>query len=99
MKFLTLFAITILLLGSGCASTKWEAESIPYPKSTPFDANEFARRTYLDGFRSGYRAQLGQEATTIDVIRGPYLQARRLGFQAGAAHARAGVEAGADGKK
>jgi hypothetical protein len=90
MKGLSHFVFaTLLLIAASCASSeKWESENIPFPRSTPFDANEFARKAYLDGFRSGYRAEMAGEGTTADVLAPPYVQARRLGFYAGVSQAR-----------
>ena len=87
-----LILCALLLVGIGCASTEWQAEEIPYPASTPFDSNQFARAIYLEGFRQGYRSEMFGDATTVDMLSGPNLQARRLGFYAGLGRARAEKE-------
>src|SRR5580765_4971328 len=94
MKFLKLIGSSVfLVLLLACASdSKWRAEQIPYPRSTPFDRNEFARQAFLDGFRAGYRAQMHLGATTVDVLGPPYLQARQLGYYAGVGQARRELE-------
>ena len=82
--------LVIGLLGmSGCATGKWQGETTPYPQTTPFDSHEFARSIYMEGFRQGYRFEKFGDATTIDMLTGPNLHARRLGYYAGAARARA----------
>jgi hypothetical protein len=94
MKFCKIFIWSILLaLLAACASdSKWQAEQIPYPRSTPFDRNQFARQAFLDGFRTGYRAQTHQGPQAVDVLGPPYLQARQLGYYAGVAEARRQTE-------
>ena len=72
----------------GCATGEWQGENVPLPRSTPFDSNQLARNAYLEGFREGYRAQ--NDRVTIETVDGPYIAARRQGFYAGAAQARAG---------
>jgi hypothetical protein len=84
-----LIPVLFLALLAGCASNdKWQAEQIPYPRSTPFDRNEFARQAFLDGFRLGYRAEMHQGTQAVDVLGGPYLNARQLGYYAGVGQAR-----------
>jgi hypothetical protein len=78
-----------LLCGIGCATNGWQAENVPLPRSTPFDSNHFARNAYLEGFRHGYRTQTGVGPGTADTGNGQYADARRQGFYAGAAQARA----------
>lgn len=78
-----------ILATNGCASSGWQSDDTPLPASTPFDSNQMARAAYLEGFRSGYRAQASGSAHGLELISGPYLHARQQGFQAGAAHARA----------
>jgi hypothetical protein len=97
MRFLMLVLFVSVLLGTGCATGQWQAEKIPAPSSTPFDSNQFARNAYLEGFRHGYRAQTSGGPASVETIGGPYVEARRLGFYAGAAHGRA-ESAGADAK-
>jgi hypothetical protein len=83
-----LAALAALLVG--CASNDpWQGESLPLPTTTPFDANPFARRAYLDGFASGYRATQQGGVAGVDLISGPHRQARKMGYEAGAASARA----------
>jgi hypothetical protein len=77
-----------VFLGLGCASNGWQAEEAPVPATTPFDSNQMARNAYLEGFRSGYRAQ-SSGSTAVEMIGGPYLHAREMGFRAGAAAAQA----------
>ncbi len=89
---LRLVALLVLFAG-GCVSRqpsgqKWQGESVPLPVSTPFDANQFARLAYLEGFRAGYHAQWNR-GNGVELLTGPYGQARELGFHAGAAEARA----------
>lgn len=86
---LCLSAALMTFCGSGCASTGWNADAVPLPRSTPFDSNQFARNAYLDGFGSGYRAQSSGSAQGVELISGPYAEARRQGFRAGVAHAQA----------
>lgn len=86
LKLLSLLAW--MLLAGGCATEGWQAETIPYPASTPFDANSFARRAYLDGFASGYRSAKSGDGGGVDVITGPNRHAKRLGYYAGEAAAR-----------
>lgn len=74
----------------GCASKSgWQGENTPVPRSTPFDSNQMQRAAYLEGFRSGYRAQTSGSTLGVVLENGPYLHERQLGFQAGVAHARA----------
>lgn len=80
--------LPILIVMAGCATGEWQSETIPYPSSTPFDSNPFARRAYLDGFATGYRSEKRGEASNVDVVAGTQKQARRLGIYAGAATAR-----------
>jgi hypothetical protein len=75
-------------LGGGCTSGKWQAEQIPVPRSTPFDANQMARNAFLDGYREGYRAQKNN-SQGVALVSGPYREAKLAGFRAGAAEARA----------
>ena len=85
--FVLAFLTSALL---GCASNnQWQGDSAPFPTSTPFDSDQLARNAYLEGFRSGYRAQMAGTTLGVQLEGGPYLHARRLGFDAGAAHARA----------
>jgi hypothetical protein len=86
MKFKASISLALLLIAAGCASEGWQTHSVPFPASTPFDANPFARQAYLDGFRSGYVAQ--QQQKGAEFLSGPYGRARELGFRAGAAEAR-----------
>ncbi|HVK59446.1 MAG TPA: hypothetical protein VM735_11745 [Candidatus Kapabacteria bacterium] len=73
-----------------CASNDgWQAD-VPVPSTTPFDSDQMARTAYLEGYRTGYRAQMSP-SSGIELTSGPNLQARRLGFEAGAAQARAGL--------
>jgi hypothetical protein len=90
MKIKVGIFIVLLIVLDGCASQGWRTHDIPYPAGTPFDANQFARQAYLDGFRSGYIAQQQQKGT--ELISGPFGRARELGFRAGAAEARAQME-------
>ena len=93
-------AAALILAGAavwnGCATSGWQAEEIPYPRSTPFDSDEFARTAYLDGFRSGYRAELAGDPTMVDMFTGPYPRARRMGFLAGVSFARGEKSASAE---
>jgi hypothetical protein len=81
-------SVLFVLLSACSSDSKWHAEQIPYPRSTPFDRNQFARQAFLDGFRVGYRAEMHQGPQAVDVLSPPYLQARQLGYRAGAAQAR-----------
>src|SRR5688500_15047467 len=90
MKWLKCVFLSIGLLWEiGCASEGWQGENVPVPRSTPFDSNQFARNAYLEGFRQGYRAQGGDGLATVETVDGPNAEARRQGFYAGAAQARA----------
>jgi hypothetical protein len=83
------FLAALILLAVGCAShPRWESENVPMPRSTPYDANEFARNAYLEGFRSGYRAESSGMGAPVDLMTPPNVHARRLGYHAGAAAAR-----------
>lgn len=93
MKIHASISLALLIFAAGCASQGWQGHDIPFPVATPFDANQFARQAYLDGFRSGYIAQ--QQRKSAEVISGPYARARELGFRAGAAEALAKMEAAA----
>lgn len=85
-----LIVLMLALAAAGCTTTsEWQAEDIPYPRTTPFDSNEFARTAYLDGFRSGYRSVASGGSRSIDLLTEPNVEARRLGYYAGAAQARA----------
>jgi hypothetical protein len=75
-------------LGVGCASGKWQAEQIPVPRSTPFDGNQLARNAFLEGYREGFRAQKNN-SQGVELVSGPYREAKLAGFRAGAAEARA----------
>jgi hypothetical protein len=90
MKFVRcVFLLVGLLSIIGCATEGWQAEEVPLPRSTPFDSNQFARNAYLEGFRQGYTAQSSGGPTAVETVSGPYAEARRHGFYAGAAQARA----------
>ena len=90
----TIFGTLAAVLLAGCASSgKWQSEKIPYPRSTPFDSDQFARTAYLDGFRTGYRAEAFGAAGTVDMLSEPYKEARRVGYYAGAGQAKAEKEA------
>jgi hypothetical protein len=91
-----LFLVFTLLVG--CASGPWKAENIPFPRTTPFDSNGFARTAYLDGFERGYRAEMSGESASADLLTGPHGDTKRQGFHAGVAHARA-EKAGASQNK
>lgn len=80
--------LALILVLSGCASQGWQSADIPLPRSTPYDSNQFARNAYLDGYRSGYRAQQNGDRG-VSLMGGPYQDAQLHGFQAGAAQARA----------
>lgn len=73
---------------SGCASQGWQSADVPLPRQTPFDANQMARNAYLEGYRTGYRAQQGGDRG-VSLMGGPYQEAQLQGFRAGAAQARA----------
>jgi hypothetical protein len=77
-----------VLLGVGCATGEWQAENIPAPRATPFDSNQLARNAYIEGFRQGYRAQSSGGPAAVEMLTGPFVEARRQGFYAGAAQAR-----------
>lgn len=77
-----------VLAAAGCASQGWQSADVPLPRSTPYDANQFARNAYLEGYRSGYRAQQRGDRG-VSLIGGPYQDAQLHGFRAGAAQARA----------
>ena len=77
-----------IALGMGCASNDWQADQVPLPPSTPYDANQMARTAYLEGFRQGYTAQRNQSGG-VEFVSGPYRDAKQQGFRAGAAEARA----------
>jgi hypothetical protein len=85
----TFFFCLTLLVAASCTTGEWKAENVPAPRATPFDANQFARNAYLEGFRHGYRAQRSGGPPTVEMLTGPHLEARRQGFYAGAAQARA----------
>ena len=87
--FQQVFLLALCLALAGCVSKNWQASDVPTPASTPFDSDQLARAAYLDGFRTGYRAQRSGNTLGVHLEGGPYLHARQLGFQAGAAHARA----------
>jgi hypothetical protein len=96
-RFQIAFCATLFLAFAACAShQQWHAEQIPLPRSTPFDADEFARNAYLEGFRTGYRAEKSLEPHSADQISGAYFEARRLGYYAGAAEARRELSAPSD---
>ncbi|HEV8542916.1 MAG TPA: hypothetical protein VGR78_11035 [Verrucomicrobiae bacterium] len=85
-----LFCLILAVAAAGCASTTgWQAENVPFPRTTPFDSNEFARAAYLDGFERGYRDELSGVQANIEMLNGNYSYAQRQGFYAGAAQARA----------
>jgi hypothetical protein len=86
--FLNFVASAGLVLAVGCASNDWQAEQVPLPRSTPFDANQMARSAYLEGFREGFRAQQSQ-SDSVELVSGPHREAKLAGFRAGAAEARA----------
>jgi len=86
--FVLICACAGIALGTGCASNDWQAEQVPLPSSTPFDANQMARSAYLEGFRDGFRAQQNK-SNSVELVSGPFREARLAGFQAGAAEARA----------
>jgi hypothetical protein len=77
-----------IAMGFGCASNEWQADQVPLPQSTPYDANQMARTAYLEGFRQGYTAQRNQSGG-VEFVTGPYRDAKQQGFRAGAAEARA----------
>ena len=88
MKMLKILPLAALLaVACACTSNRWQAENIPLPVATPFDASHFARTAYLEGFRSGYRAQ-SRGLQHSEFLGNPYKEARRLGYIAGAARAR-----------
>ena len=62
---------------------------MPLPRTTPFDSDQFARSAYLEGFRTGYRAQSSGRRGSVDVLSGPYLFAKQQGYYAGAGQAQA----------
>lgn len=93
-------ALSLLLLGAaGCATNDWQAEDIPYPRTTPFDASQFARAAFLDGFGRGYSSAKSGGGTTVEMLTGPFTHARRQGFFAGSAQARAEMEASPESKR
>ena len=94
MKFRSICLCALAALFLGCASNQWRADDVPYPQTTPFDSNQFARTTYLDGFAQGYRSAMGGSPVNVDMLTGPYAGARRAGFYAGEAHARAAKKGG-----
>src|SRR5689334_12396022 len=87
-----IWSILLVLLAACASDSKWQAEQIPYPRSTPFDRSPFARQAFLDGFRTGYRAQMHQGPQAVDVLGPPNLRARQLGYYAGVAEARRQIE-------
>ena len=89
MKRCALLNSFMCLVLAGCATGEWQAEQVPLPAATPFDANHFARNAFMEGFRQGYRAQSTGGPAAVELVSGPYLQARKQGFYAGAAQARA----------
>jgi hypothetical protein len=90
MKLFRSTVAALALLLSGCASQEgWRSENIPYPRSTPYDANEFSRTAYLDGFGRGYHAESSGGGGDVEMLSGPHSDARRRGFYAGMAQARA----------
>jgi hypothetical protein len=84
------FAIFLVsaLLAAGCSSTGWKSENIPLPRSTPFDSNQLARQAFLDGFERGYRSEKMGGPSSVELITGPFAEARRQGFNAGVLRAR-----------
>jgi hypothetical protein len=86
--FVLLLACAGIAMGTGCASNGWQAEQVPLPTPTPFDANQMARNAYLEGFREGFRAQQNK-SNSIELVGGPNREAKLAGFRAGAAEARA----------
>jgi hypothetical protein len=88
-QFRTLLLTTGLTLLTGCASSGWKSEAIPFPRSTPFDRDQFTRRAFLDGFERGYRAEMAGGPVSVESLSGPYLDAQKQGFYTGAAEARA----------
>jgi hypothetical protein len=89
IHFRTLLLTAGLSLLTGCASNGWKSEVIPYPRSTPFDRDQFTRRAFLDGFERGNRAEMSGGPVSVESLSGPYLDAQKQGFYTGAAEARA----------
>lgn len=85
----TLFFAGMVAVVFGCTSKGWQGSSVPLPRSTPYDSNQLARNAYLEGFRTGYRAQQSPGQHGMNLLSGPYVHAQQQGFQAGAAQARA----------
>ncbi len=90
--FKSLIAASALLIAAGCATNDWRGAEIPYPSTTPFDSSNFARTAYLDGFARGYQAETSGGGANVEMLAGPYREARRQGYYAGAAQARATQE-------
>ena len=65
---------------------------VPLPQTTPVDANPMARAAYLEAYRDGYRSARMGDNRSIDRVSGPYLFARRLGWQAGVADGARGAD-------
>ncbi len=100
MKWISKFICVVLVgVAVGCASTEQQGQNIPVPSSTPYDLDQFARTAYLDGFRRGYREQMSGGVPNVDVLNGPYPQAQRAGYYAGAAEAKASQAAAAKKKQ
>lgn len=74
------------LLCAGCATNQY-SETVPYPRSTPFDADTARREAFLDGFRSGYRSVATGDFYSQEMLPSSFREARRLGFEAGRAQA------------
>jgi hypothetical protein len=89
MKFLKeLVCVAVIAVAVGCASNGWKADTTPYPRTTPYDANEFMRSAYRDGFARGYRAEMNTGISNVETPYGLYPAAEQQGYYAGVAQAR-----------
>jgi hypothetical protein len=87
-SFKILFFAAILATAVGCSSSGLRTQQTPLPRSTPFDANQFARTAFLDGFEKGYRTEMAGGPASVESLSGPYLDIQKQGFHAGVTEAR-----------
>ena len=85
MRFLTsILTAVVLSCACGCASHRADAfVDVPLPATTPYDGDVSARSTYLEGFRSGYRAFVAGKMETPFYEPGHYPEVERRGYWAG----------------
>ena len=95
MRFLPSI-LTAVALGGACGCASHRAGTfvdVPLPATTPYDGDASARSTYLEGFRSGYRAFVAGRMETPYYEPGHYPDVERRGYWAGitaASEARTG---------